>query len=106
MPEIHSGWHGGQTIDTWKVKIWPRNDNPVASALITKVFEKLETCHFGSISYIQKHLKISWATIRKTWLEWPSSKSIQTVNAGEGVEKREPSYTVSRNVNRYNHYGE
>ena len=23
--------------------------------------------------------------------EWPSSKSLQAINAGEGVEKREPS---------------
>ena len=29
-----------------------------------------------------------------------------TVNAGEGVEKREPSYTIGRNVNWYIHYGE
>ena len=27
------------------------------------------------------------------------------MNAGEGVEKREPSYTVGGNVNWYNHYG-
>ena len=35
-----------------------------------------------------------------------SSKSLQTINAGEGVEKREPSYTVGGSVNWYNHYGE
>ena len=65
MPEIRSGWHGGQTIDKWKVKIWPRTDYPVMSALITKVFKKSETCHFGSIiSYIQEHLKTSWAAIK------------------------------------------
>ena len=29
-----------------------------------------------------------------------------TTNAGEGVEKREPSYTVDGNVNWYSHYGE
>ena len=29
----------------------------------------------------------------------PSSKSIQTINAGEGVEKREHSCTVGGNVN-------
>ena len=34
-----------------------------------------------------------------TLVEWPSSKNLQTVNAGEGVEKREPSYTVGGNVN-------
>ena len=31
--------------------------------------------------------------------EWQSSKCLQIVNAGEGVEKREPSCTVSENVN-------
>ena len=34
-------------------------------------------------------------------------KSLQTINAGEGVEKREPSsYSVGRNVNWCSHYGE
>ena len=32
-------------------------------------------------------------------------KSLQTINAGEGGEKREHSCTVGENVNRYNHYG-
>ena len=31
--------------------------------------------------------------------DWPSSKSLQTINAGEGVEKRERSCTVGGNVN-------
>ena len=35
-----------------------------------------------------------------------SSKNLQTINAGEGVEEREPSYTVGRNVDWYSHYGE
>ena len=33
------------------------------------------------------------------WSEWPSSKSPQTINAGEGVEKRECSCTIGGNVN-------
>ena len=33
-------------------------------------------------------------------------KNLQTINAGEGVEKRESSYTVGWNENRYSHYGE
>ena len=41
--------------------------------------------------------------IKKMWhiytMEWPSSKNLQTINAGEGVEKREPSCTVGGNVN-------
>ena len=35
--------------------------------------------------------------------EWPSSKKSTDNNAGEGLKKREPSYTVGRNVNWYNH---
>ena len=31
--------------------------------------------------------------------EWLRSKSLQAINAGEGVEKREPSYTVAGNIN-------
>ena len=38
--------------------------------------------------------------------ERPSPKSIQIINAGEDVEKREPSYIVGGNVNWYNHYVE
>ena len=38
--------------------------------------------------------------------EWLSSKNPRTASAGEGVEKREPSYTVGRNVNLYSQYGE
>ena len=26
--------------------------------------------------------------------EWPSSKCLQTINAGEGVERREPTYML------------
>ena len=31
--------------------------------------------------------------------EWLRSKSLQVINAGGGVEKREPSYTVGGNAN-------
>ena len=37
--------------------------------------------------------------------EWLLSKSLQTINAGESAEKREPSYTVGGNENWYSHYG-
>ena len=33
------------------------------------------------------------------WSEWLPSKSLQAINAGEGVEKREPCYTVGGNAN-------
>jgi len=38
--------------------------------------------------------------------EWPSSKSLQTINAREGVEKSQLSYTVGGNANWFSHYGE
>ena len=38
--------------------------------------------------------------------EWLPSKSLQTINAREGVEKRVPSYPVGGNANWYSHYGE
>ena len=34
-----------------------------------------------------------------TPVKWPVSKSRQTIHAGESIGKREPSYTVSGNVN-------
>ena len=38
--------------------------------------------------------------------EWPLSERLQTLNAGESVEKGEPSFIVSRNENWYNRCGE
>ena len=35
-----------------------------------------------------------------------NQKNLQTSDAEEGVEKREPSYTVGGNVNWYRHSGE
>ena len=37
--------------------------------------------------------------------EWPSSKSLQTINAEKSVDKRECSCTVGGNVNWYSQYG-
>ena len=37
--------------------------------------------------------------ITSHWLEWSSSKSLQTIHAGEGVEKRENSCIAGGNVN-------
>ena len=34
-----------------------------------------------------------------TLVRMAASKSLQAINAGEGVEKREPSYTVGGNAN-------
>ena len=42
--------------------------------------------------------KLQWGTISHQ-SEWLLSKGLQAINAGEGVEKREPSYTVGGNAN-------
>ena len=49
--------------------------------------------------------KLQWDIISHQ-SEWPWSKNLQTINAGEGVEKREPSCPVVGNVNWCSHYGE
>ena len=41
-----------------------------------------------------------------TWVRMAIIKNLRIVNSGEGVEKREPSYTVGGNVNWCSHYGE
>ena len=53
-----------------------------------------------SISLINRERQIK-TTMRyhHTWVKWSSSQSLQTVNAGEGVEKKEPSCTIGGNVN-------
>ena len=41
--------------------------------------------------------KLQWGIISQQ-SEWPSSKSLQSINAREGMEKKETSYTVGGNV--------
>ena len=49
--------------------------------------------------------KPQWG-ITSQWSEWPPSKNLETISAGESAEKREPSCTVGGNVNWYSLYGE
>ena len=58
--------------------------------LLEKCKSKLQWCYNGIISH---------------WSQWPWSKSLQAINAGEGVEKREHSCSVGGNVNWCSHYG-
>ena len=51
-------------------------------------------------------IKTTRGYITSHLLECLLPENLQTTNAGEGVEKREPSCTVGGNVNWYSHYGE
>ena len=49
--------------------------------------------------------QLQW-DITSLWSEWSSSKSLQIINGGEGMERREPFYTAGGNLNWCSHYGE
>ena len=53
-----------------------------------------------STSLITREMQIETSMrYHPTQSEWPSSKALQTINAGEDVGKRESSYTVCGNKN-------
>ena len=56
---------------------------------------------FSLIILLKKKILTSFGGLSKVMVstEWPSSKNLQTINAGEGVEKGEPSCAVGGNVN-------
>ena len=52
-----------------------------------------------NITHYQRNANQNHNEVPLRQLGWLLSKSLQAINAGEGVEKREPSYTVGGNAN-------
>ena len=52
-----------------------------------------------NIAHYQRHANQNYSDISPHTDQNDHQKNLQTINAGEGVEKREPSCTVGRNVN-------
>ena len=65
------------------------------------VFSHSEGCLFTLfiVSFVVQKLLILIRGTISHQSKWLRSKSLQAINAGEGVEKREPSYTVGGNAN-------
>ena len=56
-----------------------------------------------NITHYQRNANQNHNEVPSHAVRWLLSKSLQTISGGEGVEKRESSYTRGGTANEYNH---
>ena len=72
-----------------------------------QTFLQRREAHEKRLNIVVREIQIKTNEVSHQLLnEWPSSKNLQTINVGQGMEKGEPSYTVGGNVNWQSLYRE